>query len=125
MVRRRIGIFERNPIESHSVLSVRETAKEGLSLAQSDSVGIQAERARRIIHVFGVVGHRRHEIVDEVRTDFGFGRGRFEQVARGRCSRRQRNTLLHRDRLRQRFNGHGNGHVQCRTGGDQSAGARG
>ena len=58
----RVGVFERNAVERHRVLAVRETAEVGLALPEADSVGIEAERAGRLLNDFGEIRDRRHEV---------------------------------------------------------------
>jgi len=48
VVRRRVGVVERNPVEADVVVPVRESAEERLAVSQADAVRAEAERARAI-----------------------------------------------------------------------------
>jgi len=53
VVGRAVGVFERDTVESKRVLTVRETAEEGLALSESDSIGVEAERVRSLLNDLG------------------------------------------------------------------------
>ncbi len=100
MMRRTVGVFERNAVERKCVLAVGETAEEGLTLPQADSVRIEAERARRLLNDLGEIGDRSHEVGKHGIADLGSGRSRIERVALRSLVHRQGYRILNRDRLR-------------------------
>ena len=100
MMRRTVGVFERNAVERKCVLAVGETAEEGLTLPEADSVRIEAERARRLLDNLGEIRHRGHEIRDHRTADLRLGGSRVERIAGRSRFHRHRYRFLNRDRLR-------------------------
>jgi hypothetical protein len=124
MVRRPVRVFKRNAVEGHGVVAVGKPAEERLALPESNPVGIEAERARRIIHHFGIVGGGRHEVFNELRSDFGSGGNRFERVTGGRKRLRHRDRIAYRHLGQDALNRQSDGNFQGRPRGDLPAWTR-
>ena len=99
MVRRAVGVFKRNAVEGHGVLAVGEAAEKGLALSETDSVRIDAERARRLLDHLGEIRDRGHEVLNHGAADFRPGIGRVERIALRRCLHRRQIRFLNCDRL--------------------------
>ena len=102
VVRRRVGVVERNAVERDVVVAVLEAAVERLAVAEADAVRREAVRARRHLHHLGVVGDRRRVVADELAADLGLRRTAHQVALRGRGLRRGRKGRGHRHLFRER-----------------------
>src|SRR5437870_8884905 len=69
VMRRRVGVVERDTIEVNVVIAIGKAAKVGLALAQANSVAVQGKRPGCHRDRFTVVGHRRSEVLNKGRAD--------------------------------------------------------
>src|SRR5271168_2014772 len=71
VMRRRVGVIERNTVEVDVVVTVGEAAEVGLGLAEADAVTGGGKGVRRHVDDFAVVGDGRGEVLNEGRGDDG------------------------------------------------------
>ena len=79
VVRRVVGVVERNPVVGHAVLAVLEATEERLGVAEARAVRADVERARRHLQHLAVVGHRRGVVLDVFGADQRLRRARGQR----------------------------------------------
>src|SRR5260370_35388306 len=124
MVRRRVGVFERDAVEGKCVLAVGKTAEERLTLSKADSVRIGAESARRLLNHLGEIRDRGHEVCNHGTADLRFGGSRIQRITERSCVRSQRYRFLNRDGLRNGVHVQGEGDLLRSARGDRHSKTR-
>ena len=121
MVRRVVGVVERDAVRLHRVLPVLEPAEEGLAIAQTDPVRVHAERAGRVVQQFAEVRHRRRVVLNVLWADFRFRRTRLERALDRRQFGGHGNRTFHRDALGQFAHVERHIHIRGSSRGDLNA----